>query len=171
MVKEVMTQELVKCPCCDKIVPADDMELSYRLPDAIACMSEDEIEEQCKYTNDYVVCNDEYFYIRCIISLPVQSSSRDYGIGAWAQVSPNSFNRIWELWSEDDQSSEPPIHGLLANDVHLNTNSEDSKIEVQLTGAKSRPMITIKDPECSLYIEQKNGITIHRASEYSDLCR
>jgi hypothetical protein len=164
-------QELVECPCCDKMVPANDMEISYRMPDVIASMEETEIENQCRYTNDYVVCNDEYFYIRCVIPLPVQEAARNYCIGAWAQVSQNSFNRIWELWDEDDQSSEPAIHGMLANDVHLNTNSENSKIEVQLMGAKSRPTITIKDSDCSLYKEQQSGITIHRASEYSDLCR
>jgi len=166
-----MTHELIKCPCCDKMVPANDMELSYRMPDAIACMNQEDIDEQCKYTNDYVVCNDEYFYIRCIISLPVKDSGRDYAIGAWAQVSSNSFNRIWELWDESDQSNEPRMGGLLANNIHLNTNSEDSEVEVQLTGATSRPLISIKDPKCSLYKEQQCGITIHRASEYSDLCR
>ena len=88
-----MPQELVKCPCCDKMVPANDMELSYRMPDAIACMGEDDIKEQCKYTNDYVVCNDEYFYIRCTISLPVQGSGSDYAIGAWAQVDVSTLCR------------------------------------------------------------------------------
>jgi hypothetical protein len=60
---------------------------------------------------------------------------------------------------------------LLASDGHLNTTFENSKIEVQLMGAKSRPTITIKDSDCSLYKEQQSGITIHRASEYLDLCR
>lgn len=166
-----MKQELVICPCCNELVPAIYMELSYRLPDSIACMSEEDIESQCRYTNDYIVCDEEYFYVRCTIPLPVQESDRDYAIGAWAQVSSNSFNRICELWSDEDQSNEPPIHGLLANDVHLNTNSENSEIEVQLTGASTRPIITIKDASCSLYNEQQSGITMYRASEYSDLCR
>lgn len=166
-----MSQELVKCPCCEKMVPANDVELTYRKPDAIASMSEEDIESQCIYTNDYYVCDDEYFYIRCILPLPVHDTGREYCIGVWAQVSPNSFNRIWELWDDVEQSNEPPIPGLLANDVHLNTGVENSEIEVQLTGPTSRPIITVKDEGCSLYQEQQSGITIHRSSEYSDLCR
>ncbi|WCE28468.1 DUF2199 domain-containing protein [Vibrio sp. SCSIO 43137] len=166
-----MTQELIKCPCCDKMVPADGLELSYKLPDAIASMSQEDIDEHCKYTNDYVICNDEYFYIRCTIPLPVHDLGKDYAIGAWAQVSENSFGRIWQLWDDPAQSNEAPVRGLLANNIHLNSNSENSEIEIQLTGPTTRPMITIKDPECSLYKEQQSGITIHRAAEYSDLCR
>jgi len=170
-IKEAMTQELIKCPCCDKMVPADGLELSYKLPDAIASMSQEDIDEHCKYTNDYVICNDEYFYIRCTIPLPVHDLGKDYAIGAWAQVSENSFGRIWQLWDDPAQSNEVPIRGLLANNIHLNSNSENSEIEIQLTGPTTRPKITIKDPECSLYKEQQCGITIHRAAEYSDLCR
>lgn len=166
-----MAKELLRCPCCGKLVPPHDMELAYRLPDAIACMSQEAVDEHCKYNNDYVVCEDKYFYIRCVIILPIHDSGRDYAIGAWAQVSQNSFNRIWDLWDEEDQSSEQPIRGLLANNVHLNKNCEDSEVEVHLTGASTRPVILIKDPECSLFQEQQYGITIHRASEYSDLCR
>ena len=47
-----MSQEYVKYPCCEKMVPANDVELNYCEQDAIASMSEDEIELQCKYTND-----------------------------------------------------------------------------------------------------------------------
>lgn len=166
-----MSQELVRCPCCEKMVPANDVELTYRKPDPIASMCEDEIESQCKYTNDYYVCDDEYFYIRCVLPLPVHDTGKDYCLGVWAQVSPNSFNKIWELWDDENQSKEPPMCGLLANDVHLHTGTENTEIEVQLTGLTSRPIITVKDPESSLYQEQQCGITIHRASEYSELCR
>jgi len=166
-----MTHELVKCPCCDKMVPAYDMELSYRLPDAIASMDTDEIKKKCQSSKDYVVCEDEYYYLRCILPLPVQDTGKDYSIGVWAQVSEKSFIRIWELWEDPDQVNELPFNGLLANSVHLNTHVEDIEIEVTLTGVKSRPSVKIKDAESSLYKEQQNGITVHRASEYTDLYR
>lgn len=166
-----MSQELVKCPCCDKMVPANDVELAYRFPDAIACMSEEDIESSCRYTNDYVVCDDEYYYLRCTLSLPVHDTGRDYCLGVWAQISPNSFDRVRELWDEEEQANEHAMKGLLANSVHLNTGVEDTEITVQLTGPTSRPTVTIQDQSCSLYQEQQCGITIHRASEYSDLCR
>jgi len=58
-----MARKLVKCPCCERMVPSYDMELSYRLPDAIASMGADEIDEKCVYSEDYLVCEDEYYYL------------------------------------------------------------------------------------------------------------
>ena len=171
MTEESIPKGFVKCPCCEKLVLAADAELSYHLPDDIACMSAEEIKSTCKYTDDYVVCEDEYFYIRCILPLPVRDTEKNYCIGVWAQISPNSYNRVWELWSDEDQANEAPISGLLANAVHLNTGAKNAEIAIQLTGPTTRPIVKIKDENCSLYQEQQSGVTIHRASEYSDLCR
>ncbi|MGR6873996.1 hypothetical protein ACU6U9_17180 [Pseudomonas sp. HK3] len=44
---------------------------------------------------------------------------------------------LYNLKGEDDQLSEPPIRGLLASEIHLNNNSQDSEIEIQLTGSKT----------------------------------
>ena len=166
-----MTQKLVKCPCCEKLVPAEDMELSYRKPDAVACMDQEDIDAQCKYTDDYYACEEKYFYIRGILPLPVLEAGRNYHLGVWVQVSSNSFNKIWDLWDDKNQSNEPPIRALLANDIHLHENTQNIEVEIQLTGPTSRPNVIVKDHESSLYKEQQHGIAIHRASEYSDLCR
>ena len=166
-----MSEELVKCPCCEKMVPANDVELTYRLPDDIARMDKNERESTCKYNDDYVVCKGEYFYLRCVLPLPVHDTDRTYCLGVWVQISPNSFNKVWDLWDCEQQENEPPMRGLLANNVHLNTGSENAEVMVQLTGPTTRPVVSVRDESCSLYLEQKNGITIHRASEYSDICR
>ncbi|WP_417357994.1 DUF2199 domain-containing protein [Gallaecimonas pentaromativorans] len=166
-----MSQELVKCPCCDKMVPANDMELTYRKPDPIASMDADEIEERCKYSSDYYVCDDEYFYIRAILPLPVKDSGREYCLGVWVQVSEKSFNKIWDLWDDPEQDKAPPFKGGLANNVHLNSESINSEIELQLIGPTSRPRVSLVDTKSTIYMEQQCGITVHRASEYSDLCR
>jgi hypothetical protein len=71
----------------------------------------------------------------------------------------------------EEQAQEPPMRGLLANNVHLNTAAENADVTVQLTGPTSRPVVAMKAEDCSLYQEQQFGITIHRASEYSDLRR
>ena len=166
-----MTEELIKCPCCDKMVPANSMELTCIKPDAIASMDEDEIEETCKYNDDIYICEEKYFYVRCVLPLPVHDKGENYNLGVWAQVSENSYNHIYEMWDIKDQTNEKPLKGLLANDVPLTVGSEDAEISVQLIGSTSRPVITVTDKNCSLYQEQTCGITIHRANEYSELCK
>ena len=166
-----MNQKLVKCPCCEKLVPSDQIELAFRRPDAIAALDEEEREAKCKYNDDIYIYQGKHFFIRCVLPLPVHDTGRDYCLGVWIQVSENSFNKIWDLWDDESQSDEPPIRGLLANSVPLTEGSANAQVMVELTGPTSRPNVIVEDQNCSLYQEQTCGISIHRASEYSDLCR
>jgi len=153
------------------MVPANDVELTFRKPDRIASLTEEEITEKCKFNSDIYIFEGKDFYVRCILPLPVKEKGHEYCLGVWVQVSSNSFNRIWDLWDEKDISSEPLIKGLLANEVPLTEGSINSDVTIQLIGSESRPEVNIIDQNCSLHLEQTCGITIHRASEYSDLCR
>jgi len=166
-----MTQELVKCPCCEKMVPKNDVELTFRRPDNITALDSYEIEEKCKYNDDIYIYDNQDFYIRCVLDLPVQDKGGDYCLGVWVKVSEKSLNRILDLWDDENQKNEPPMQGLLANNVPLTVNSLNSDVMIRLSGVTSRPYVTVKNEACSLYQEQTCGITIHRASEYSDLCR
>jgi len=166
-----MPEELIKCPCCEKMVPASSIELTFIKPDDIAAMDAKDIEEKCRYNDDIFIYENESFFVRCILPLPVHDKAENYCLGVWAKVSENSFQHIYDLWDEEDQTNEKPIEGLLANNVPLTTGSINAKIMVQLIGAKSRPEVTVTDQDCSLYKEQTCGITIHRENEYSDLCR
>ncbi len=171
MNKEVMNQELIKCPCCEKMVPANDIELTFRRPDVIAEMDSDEIDERCKYNNDIYILDDSYYYLRCVLPLPVQEKGENYNLGVWVQLSEHDFSIVWELWDEEDQSNQEPMKGLLVNKIPLTKGSFESDVLVQLTGTTSRPKVIVQDTNCSLFKEQQSGISIHRASEYSDLCR
>lgn len=171
MQKKTMPEELVRCPCCDRLVPAKTLELTFRKPDDIASMDDEEVEEKCRYNSDIYIYDARYFYIRCILPLPVHDKGDDYCLGVWVQVSENSYNHIYDLWDIEDQSNEKPIKGLLANDVPLTMGSKNAEVSIQLIGAKSRPVVTVVDQNCSLHREQTCGITIHRTNEYSDVCK
>jgi len=153
------------------MVPAPEVELTYGLPDFIASLSEEELAARCRYTEDCYVCDDKYFYIRGVLPLPVFGYDDDYCLGVWVQVSGKGFKKAWELQGGESQADELPLKGLLANKVHLNTLTENAEVTVQLMGATSRPVIRVVDSHCSLFEEQQNGITLHRANEYSNLGR
>ena len=166
-----MSQELVKCPCCDKMVSANSIELIFRKPDFIASLSESEIKNNCRYSDDVFTYKTDKFYIRCILPIPVHEKDDDYCLGVWVKVTQEDFEHIYNIWEIKDQTNELPIVGLLANDVPLTKNTLNAEIKIQLIGDKSRPIVTITDQSCSLKKEQMCGISIHRANEFSDLCR
>lgn len=166
-----MNSEKIICPCCGKLVPADNIEISFLRPDDIAAMNVDEREARCRYNDDLYVLDEARYFVRCTIPLPILESSRHYSIGAWAEIDKSSFEKIYGRWEDEDQANEPPMQGKLANQVPLTVGSEGCLVHVQLTGPTTRPEMVILDKACSLYAEQTSGITIHRADEYSSLVR
>lgn len=166
-----MSEEFIECSCCGKMVPAENIELAFRRPDDVAALSIEVLDARCTHTDDICVLDGERFFVRCTIPLPVRMSTEPYAIGAWAEISKPDFGRIHELWDEADQTCEPAISGVLANQIPLTTESLGCRVEVHLVGRATRPWISIADDACSLFQEQKEGVTAHRASEYSDVCR
>ena len=166
-----MIEDLIECSCCGKLVPAANIELAYRRPDVIASLSSEELEARSTHTDDICILDGERFFVRCTISLPIRMSSEYYAIGAWAEISERDFATVQKLWDEVDQANAPAIDGVLANQIALTTGSSGCRVLVTLTGPTTRPCIAIKDQACSMYLEQKEGLPAHRASEYANVCR
>ena len=152
-------------------MPAVDIELYFRRPDEIAVLSEAELEARCQHNDDICILDSARFFVRCTIPLPVHECAEPYAIGAWAEISEPDFQKVMDLWDDENQRNQPPIDAVLANNVPLTSGSFGCKLAVKLTGPSTRPHIIIADEKCSLFHEQSNGISIHRASEYSDLLR
>ncbi len=107
--------DLVKCSCCDKMIPASQMELSFNLPDEIASLSIEERERRCEGTNDHQSLDGNRFFVRGLIPLPIIGKKDNYCLGVWAEISKESYATVLELWDEDCRSNESPIHGKLTN--------------------------------------------------------
>ena len=166
-----MSEELIECSCCGKMLPAENLELAFRRPDDVAALSNEELEMRCAYTDEICILDEERFFVRCTIPLPVHMSSDAYAIGAWAEISKPDFDLVREVWDEVDQSGRPAIQGSLANQIPTTTGSLGCHVAVKLVGHVTRPNILIADDACSLFQEQKDGIHLHRASAYSDIFR
>ena len=161
--------DLAICPCCGKQLPADELELTFRRPDIIAAMAVEEIERRCAFNDEYYVLDEERYFLRCTLPLPVHGSDQPYSIGAWAELSATDFRLVWNLWSDENQADTPPMSARLSNMVPFHDNTLGMSAAVQLTGPHTRPEITLQESGSSLYAEQSQGIARHRAHEYARL--
>ena len=163
-----MGEKLIKCSCCGDMLPAHNIELSFNLPDTVAAFQKKELNERCQYNDDICILDKERFFVRGLIPLPIHECEGNYSIGGWAEVSQYDYQKILDLWDDEEQYKEPPIAATLANKIPLNSDTLECDIVVKLTGSTTRPNIIIADEKCSLYKEQKCGINIHRAYEYAE---
>jgi len=158
--------ELIKCSCCDKMLPANQMELTFGLPDEIFSLSKKDREERTEGCTDLYILDDNRFFVRGLLPLPIKNQN-DYCLGAWAEISEKDFERIEDLWDTDVGADEPRIKATLSNSMPYTLSNGLTELEIQLQDSKSRPLFYVTSTSCTLYEEQSKGITAHRAYEYT----
>ncbi len=65
-------------------------------------------EEQC-------IIENELFFVRGLVRLPVSDSDQDFEWGVWVSVSEPDFDRMSEVWNEEGRENEPVVRGYLAS--------------------------------------------------------
>ena len=157
------------CHQCGIEHSIDEMELTFRRPDAAACLSEQERKATVQENNDLCIIGGKRFFIRALLPLSVESRKRQYNIGLWVELNQTSFERVHALWDELEQDTEPPFDALIANSIPILPDTIGLSTKLQLTGPTTRPKVIVSENSHPLFGEQVNGITEHRAHEYSSL--
>ena len=163
--------DTVICSGCGRAHPKSETELGFHWPDAVHGLTDDEKRQRCRQSSDACVLDERHFFVRGCLPFVVSGRTLAYNIGVWAEVPKAVFGRIYDLWSDPAQVSEPRFLGTLANELPLQPNTLGLALEIQLTGPTTRPEFILVATTHPLCEEQAHGITAHRAAEYSDAAR
>ena len=104
-------------------------------------------------------------FIRGVLIVPVRGEVQGFGWGVWAEVTESAFRHYLEVWSNSDQSHESPFPGELANSLPGYEPTIGLAVELQLSGATTRPLFTVRDSLHSLGRDQREGIPFERVME------
>ena len=140
----------------------------FRLPDDAAVLLEQKQEERVQANEDLCAIDGKRFFVRAVLPLPVVSRTRPYNIGIWVELDRTSLERVGVLWNDPNQTSEPPFSVRISNEIPLTGGSCGTAATLHLTGPTTRPNVLVLPANVRLYEEQANGITAHRAGEYSE---
>ena len=157
----------MKCSSCGEEHPDDELELTFRRPDAIIDLPAEDWPTRVKEDADRAAIDGERFFLRGTLPLPVPERGSDYAIGVWVEVAPDTFWRVIELWSSEDQVDEPPFAATLANQIPSLPSTLGLHVAMKLTGPTTRPEFHLVAAEHQIYREQTVGITAHRIHEYN----
>lgn len=157
------------CSKCGEEHPVEEMELTFRRPDASAELSAEDRAILVQENSDLCVVEGKRFFIRALLPLNVEGRDEPYCIGLWVEVNQAAFERVYDLWESEEQLSEPPFEARIANEVPTAVGSLGLEAELHLKGPASRPDVYIKPGSHQLYIEQSAGIDAHRVAEYTAL--
>ncbi len=151
-----------RCSTCGEL--HEDVPLSFAAdyPDIYANMSPQDRAERTIIGSDQCVIDEEQFYIRGCMELPVHDSEEVFLWGLWALVWKEDYWEIAESWEERGREEKRgPFKGRLANSLkqHYSPDTFNLKITVKIQPVGARPLFMVEEIDHPLAIAQRNGMS------------
>jgi hypothetical protein len=163
-----MSDQSNLCSCCGQEHAALPLSLSADCPDAYVGLTDDERKTRASLSSEQCIIDQEQFYVRGCIEIPVRGTDGVFLWGVWAKVEDQVFDAISEHWdSEGRETKIGPYGGLLANSLSIYPKTLNLPLKIQIMPVGVRPLFRLDGVDHSLAIEQKYGITAEHAQEYA----
>jgi hypothetical protein len=158
------------CACCGKKHSGIPPSFAADFPDPYANLSREERDTRTVVGSDQCIIDQEQFYIRGCIELPVLDTDGVFLWGVWARVHEEDFDEISDHWeSEGREKKIGPYKGRLANSLSIYPETFNMKLEIQIEPVGTRPRFRLAELEHLLTVEQRTGLTLEKAREYACL--
>jgi len=150
------------CSTCGK--PHDDLpDLGADTPDPWFDVAEEDRAKRVVLTSDTCIIDQEQYFIRGVIHIPVRDQSEPFGFGVWVSQKRENFN-TYVLNS--DSAAIGPFFGWLS--TRIACYPQDTfllKTMAHFRGKGLRPSIELEPTEHPLAVDQREGITLAKAWE------
>lgn len=125
----------------------------------------EEREWRTELSSDQSIIDDEHYFVRGILEIPVIDGSESFTWGVWVSLSQKNFERTSELWETPGRESKPPYFVWLSTSLPCYPDTLNLKTHLQTRLVGERPLIGLEPTEHPLVVEQQNGITMARVKE------
>lgn len=156
------------CRTCGQYHDELPMDFGAEAPAPYYGIPEEERKTRCDLTSDLCVIDNEYFFIRGCLEIPVVDGPRPFVWGVWTSLSKQNFQRTIELWDTPGRESEPPYFGWLCTSLPLYPSTLHLKTHVHTRPGNQRPLVELEPTDHPLAIEQRNGISMERVREIAE---
>jgi hypothetical protein len=121
-------------------------------------------------SDDFCVLDNEHYFVRCVLELPILGADQALGFGVWSSLSRDNFGRYVENFNSDDRGTLGPWFGWFSNGVPGYPDTLNLKCRVHPRGGRSRPLIELEPTDHPLARDQRYGIRIDRLIEIYAAC-
>jgi hypothetical protein len=153
-----------KCTSCDEWhegVPtfgANAPLYFYGIPD-------EERGKRCVLDSDTCIVDQEHFFVRGCLEIPVHGETDAFSWGVWVSLSQAHFAEFKAHYDEPKRSHIGPFFGWLSAELPLYPSTENLKTRAHLRDGGIRPYIELEPTDHPLAVEQRNGISVDRVAE------
>lgn len=133
-------------------------------PDMYADMNRDERDARCVRGSDQYIIDQNFFFVRGCLEIPIVDSDEVFLWGLWASVREEVFEDISGCWDlAGREKSRGPFKGRIANSLSVYPPTLNLKIQIVIQPVGERPLFIVEENDHQLSLEQRLGIDRERA--------
>jgi hypothetical protein len=137
-------------------------DLAFAAPYYYYTVPETERAERTLLTSDLCSIDNEDFFIRGCLEVPIVGRSDIFSWGAWCSVSRVNFDRYREVFDQVHQSSVGPFFGWFSSRLPAYPDTLRLKVMAHLRDHTTRPWFELETSDHPLSIDYREGITLDR---------
>lgn len=141
------------------------MDLGADAPDAYSSSSAEDQESNFTKTDDLCIWNNEHFFVRCVLPIPVRGLDDFFGFGAWSTLSEANFDLYRTHWDRPPRDGFGPWFGWLSNGLRPYPDAINLPSQVHPRNDGQRPLLELHEGDHPLIRDQREGITVERLME------
>lgn len=134
----------------------------YSIPEA-------ERAVRCDLTTDVCIIDEEFFFVRGLIEIPVESLEEIFSWGVWMSLSKASFDEYLAHHDNAARAALGPYFGWLSAALPAYPDTENLKTRVHPREPGLRPLVELEPTDHPLAIEQRQGISQQRLAEILEI--
>jgi hypothetical protein len=155
----------IRCSTCHEMHDLSDMQVGYERPDAWYAVRPDQREERWEMNRDLAALDDERFFIRGLVWIPVHGEE-PYAWGVWAAVDEEHFRGYEALFDRPHGEHQPPFPGRIANQLPGYPQTLGLAVTIRPASGTQRPAFVVDDAAHPLAAEQRDGVHVERVLEF-----
>ncbi|OCA90466.1 hypothetical protein A8F94_00820 [Bacillus sp. FJAT-27225] len=157
------------CSCCGEY--RDELPTSYGTfaPAYYEFAPAEERKSRFELSEDLCVMDNEHFFIRGCVEIPIIGTEEEFIWGAWVSLSEANYKRVKEHWNNPELLE--PMLGWFSTALPCYPDTINLKAKVHHRADGIRPYIELEPTDHPLAVEFRNGMTIERVQEIAEeLC-
>ncbi|PEK24987.1 hypothetical protein CN694_11410 [Bacillus wiedmannii] len=124
-----------------------------------------ERNKRFELTSDLCIMDDEYYFIRGCLEIPILEEDENFIWDVWVSISKASYRKVIEEWNNKGRENTSPYFGWLATLIPGYPETLNLKTNVHIRQIGYRPFIELEPTMHPLALEQRNGIDFERVKE------
>jgi hypothetical protein len=153
-----------KCHTCG--IEHDDLPTCFgALAPCHEMVPADEFASRVILSEDQCVVDEEYFFIRGHLNVPILGHDKPFAFSVWVAISDESFAQIGQRWEHPQRAGDRPYRGELYSELSPYESTRGLKVAVRSQPPGIVPFVVLEPCGHELAVDQQCGITVERWQE------